>query len=158
MLNAELYAALSEKSSHVRESYSLGSRNFYVLRPECNFRQLRDWFAANDFNALCFTDSRSRYQFYALARLWDDIRTAVQEHLSLVHLCTPPVSAAAVYQTVRGSDGWENIISGKQPFDYDLHSRYAAAFGGEGWYLCSQEQELQDIAAFMRQWEQQGDV
>lgn len=158
MLNAELYAALSEKSSLVRESYSLGSRNFYVLRPECNFRQLRDWFTANDFNALSFTDSRSRYQFYSLARLWDDIQTAVQEHLSLVHLCTPPVSAAAVFQKVRGSYRWENIISGKQPFDYDLHSKYAAAFGGEGCYLCSQEQELQDIAAFMQQWERQGDV
>ena len=63
---------------------------------------LREFFAGNDFNALAFTDSRSRYQFYHLARLWQDVQTALQNGLTTLNLTTPPVTAAEVYTTVTG--------------------------------------------------------
>ena len=50
---------------------------------------LREFFAGNDFNALAFTDSRSRYQFYHLARLWQDVQTALQNGLTTLNLTTP---------------------------------------------------------------------
>lgn len=155
MLTQEKYALLSEESSIVQESYSLNANGFWVLDKECDFRSLRTWFNASDFNALSFTDSRSRFQFYSLKRLWNDIQTAIHEKLPLVHFCTPPVSARTVYQTVRHCDDWENHICSKQPFDYDLHSLYAEAFGGCGCYLCSLEEELRDIESFMMAWEEQ---
>ncbi len=47
---------------------------------------LKEFFAGNDFNALAFTDSRSRYQFYNLGRLWQDIETARAAGLTTLHL------------------------------------------------------------------------
>ena len=38
------------------------------------------------------------------------------------------------------------------PFDYDLRSRHAALLGGSGDYLCTKQQELDDITRFMRSW------
>ena len=40
----------------------------------------------------------------------------------------------------------------KPPFDYDLRSRHAALLGGSGDYLCTKQQELDDITRFMRSW------
>ena len=158
MLNDEMYTVLAEKSDLVKESYISGNNHFHSLRKDCDFVKLREWFSANDFNAVCFTDSRSRFQFYPLSRLWNDIRIAEQEKLPLVHLCTPPISAETIYRAVKGKADWKNHISGKEPFDYDLHSRYAEAFGGKGFYLCSIDDELHDIVSFMRKLEQQGNI
>ena len=71
--------------------------------------------------------------------------------VKLLHLCTPPVSAAEVYTAVTGKTDWHNELP-KPPFDYDLRSRHAALLGGSGDYLCTQQQELDDITRFMRSW------
>ena len=155
MLMADKYAELSAQSSLVKSSYIPGANGFYAMKTDCDFPALREWFAASSFNSLCFTDSRSRFQFYHLARLWRDISTALHEKLPLVHLCTPPVSAAEVYQAVRHQSGWSNEIPGRQPFDYDLRSLYAEAFGGSDGYLCSRDAEMREIADFMERWEKQ---
>ena len=112
---------------------------------------LREFFAGNDFNALAFTDSRSRYQFYHLARLWQDVQTALQNGLTTLNLTTPPVTAAEVYTTVTGKADWQNELP-KPPFDYDLRSRHAALLDGADGYLCTKQQELDEICAFMRAW------
>ena len=71
--------------------------------------------------------------------------------VKLLHLCTPPVSAAEVYTAVTGKADWHNELP-KPPFDYDLRSRHAALLGGSGDYLCTKQQELDDITRFMRSW------
>ena len=62
----------------------------------------------------------------------------------------PPVSAAEVYAHLTGSV-WQNHLAAA-PFDYDLRSRHAALLGGQGGYLCTKEEELAEIAAFMKGW------
>ena len=119
--------------------------------PGCDRAALKAFFAANDFNALAFTDARSRYQFYPLARLWRDISAALAADLRLLHLCTPPVTAGAVYTALTGRTDWANTLPGV-PFDYDLRSRHAAVLGGAGDYLCTQEEEINDIMQFMQNW------
>ena len=111
---------------------------------------MKAWFAANDFNALAFTDSRSVYQFYDLRRLWADIQKALELDLRVLHLATPPVSAARVYEAVAGGH-FENHLAA-QPFDYDLRTLHAEAFGGRDGYLCTEEEELASICAFMKGW------
>lgn len=100
---------------------------------------------------MAFTDARSRYQFYNLGRLWSDMEAARAADVKLLHLCTPPVSAAEVYTAVTGKTDWHNELP-KPPFDYDLRSRHAALLGGSGDYLCTKQQELDDITRFMRSW------
>ena len=130
MLKPEKYAELAQKSPLVRDGYTLADNGFYKLNGAVGAAALREFFAGNDFNALAFTDSRSRYQFYHLARLWQ---------------------AAEVYTTVTGKADWQNELP-KPPFDYDLRSRHAALLGGADGYLCTKQQEQDEICAFMRAW------
>ena len=152
MLKAPKYEELAAQSTLVRDGYTAGENGFYRLNGRVDAAALKAFFAAGTFNALSFTDSRSRYQYYDLRRLWDDIRTALGAGLTLVHLATPPVSAAEVYTAVTGETGWRNELP-RPPFDYDLHSRHAALLGGQGDYLCTRQQELDDICRFMAQTE-----
>ncbi len=63
-------------------------------------------------------------------------------------MTTPPISAAEVYTTVTGKADWTNELP-KSPFDYDLRSRYAAVGGADG-YLCTKEEELDEITPLLR--------
>lgn len=150
MLKPEKYAELAQRSDLVRQGYTLADNGFYKRNGQVDAAALRAFFAANDFNALAFTDSRSRYQFYDLGRLWKDITVARKAGLRLLHLCTPPVSAAAVYRAVTGKTDWHNELAAK-PFDYDLRSRHGALLGGQGDYLCTEQQELDDLRRFVRE-------
>ena len=150
MLKPEKYDELSTKSPLVKAAYTLADNGFYKLNGTADPAALKAFFAANDFNALAFTDSRSRYQFYNLGRLWSDIEKARAANLKLLHLCTPPISAAEVYTAVTGKT-WRNELA-KPPFDYDLRSRHAAILGGSGDYLCTKDEELNDITRFLRDW------
>lgn len=151
MLRPELYRDLARRSVLVEKGYSPADNGFYKLNGRADAAALRDFFAHNDFNALAFTDSRSRYQFYPLMRLWRDITAALAADLTLLNLTTPPVTAKAVYQAVTGRSDWTNLLD-KPPFDYDLRSCHAALLGGRDGYLCTEAEELQEICAFMRGW------
>ena len=151
MLKPEKYNELAAKSPLVQTGYTLADNGFYKLNGTADKTALKEFFAGNDFNALAFTDSRSRYQFYNLGRLWQDIETARAAGLTMLHLCTPPISAAEVYTAVTGNADWTNELP-KSPFDYDLRSRYAAVLGGSGDYLCTKEEELDDVTHFLREW------
>lgn len=151
MLRPEKYSELAAKSPLVKSAYTLADNGFYKLNGTVDPAALRAFFAANDFNALAFTDASSRYQFYNLGRLWSDMEAARAADVKLLHLCTPPVSAAEVYTAVTGKADWHNELP-KPPFDYDLRSRHAALLGGSGDYLCTKQQELDDITRFMRSW------
>lgn len=151
MLKPEKYNELAEKSPLVKTGYTLADNGFYKLNGTADKTALKEFFAGNDFNALAFTDSRSRYQFYNLGRLWQDIEAARAAGLTMLHLCTPPISATEVYTAVTGKADWTNELP-KSPFDYDLRSRYAAVLGGSGDYLCTKEEELDDVTHFLREW------
>ena len=151
MLKPEKYNELAAKSLLVKTGYTLADNGFYKLNGTADKTALKEFFAGNDFNALAFTDSRSHYQFYNLGRLWSDMEAARAADVKLLHLCTPPVSAAEVYTAVTGKADWTNELP-KSPFDYDLRSRYAAVLGGSGDYLCTKEEELDDVTHFLREW------
>lgn len=68
MLRPEKYDELTPKSDLVKAAYTLADNGFYKLNGTADRAALKEFFAHNDFNALAFTDSRSRYQFYDLGR------------------------------------------------------------------------------------------
>lgn len=152
MLNILKYEELSPKTELVKTGYTLQDNGFYCLNGTVNRDDIKSFFMTNDFNALSFTDSRSRYQFYNLNRLWDDINKAIDCDITLLNLCTPPVSAKEVYEHITGDFSWINELD-KAPYDYDLHSIHSDKLDGDGYYLCSIQEELNDIKQFMKAWE-----
>lgn len=136
------YNVLSAESDLVAVSYESRGDGFFAQRADADMAALREWFSNCKFNALSFTDSRSRFQFYGLDRLWGDILSAVEGGWDAFNLATPPVSAAEVYRHVRGGD-WVNELD-REPFDYDMRTMHA-----ESGYLCTRTEELDSLKAFV---------
>jgi len=88
------------------------------------------------------------YQYYNLENIWKDIQIALDNNLPLVNLATPPVSTKEVAKIAFGID-FSNEPEDIKPAFWDMHSKYANVYGGEGDYLYSKEQELADIKAFV---------
>ncbi|MCR5556320.1 MAG: sugar nucleotide-binding protein [Butyrivibrio sp.] len=161
MLKAEKFAELSEKDPELKNYYDLQDNGFYKVNIAGNGSNgrnhddnkagdavdtrelLKSKFRALGFSALNFTDSRSVYQFYNLARLWDDIQTALEHKLTLWHPATEPVSAAEVYKYLTGKE-FVNELGGT-PAYYDYRTIHGALFGGSDKYICDKAAVLRDI-------------
>lgn len=88
------------------------------------------------------------YQYYNLDNIWKDINVALENSLPLVNLATPPVSTEEVAQYSLGME-FTNTPEDVNPAYWDMQSKYAAAYGGEGRYLYTKQQELDDIKVFV---------
>ena len=120
----------------------------YLEKQPAEERRLKEQFRSLGFSALNFTDSRGKYQFYSLDRLWEDLQTARNHGLRLWHAATEPVSAAEIYRHLTGQN-FRNELPGI-PADYDFRTRHAELFGGQNGYISSAEQVLERIRAFVQ--------
>lgn len=154
MLQPEKYETLARLSPLIKAGYTPDpTSGFYKLNGTVDAQELKNWYKEHSFNALSFTDSRSKYQFYNLARLWDDISLALDANINCLNLTPPPVSAAEVYREITGRQDWSNELS-TPPFDYDLRSVHAELLGGNSdGYLCAKQEELAEIKNFMNNWQ-----
>jgi len=89
----------------------------------------------------------SVYQYYNLDNIWRDINTAITNKLSLVNFATPPISTEEVARVAFGIE-FTNEPDIKPPY-WDMHSKYANIYGGDGDYICTKERELDDIKSFV---------
>lgn len=153
MLKEQKMAELSGKDVGLKGYYELQDNGFYRVRAlsDSDREILKEKFKNLGFSALNFTDSRSRYQFYDLGRLWEDIRTAVKEGLKIWHPATEPVSAGELYEFLTGNK-FVNELAGV-PADYNYKTIYAKLYGGSGGYICSKDMVLEAIRKFV-----EGDV
>ena len=150
MLKEEKFRELSEKEPGLKEYYVLQENGFYKAEvPEEKKEALKGIFRELGFSALNFTDSRSRYQFYNLAHLWEDMNTALEAGLTLWHPATEPVGAGELYRYLTGKD-FVNELGGK-PADYDYRTVHASLFGGRDGYLCGKETVMEEIRRFVGQ-------
>jgi nucleoside-diphosphate-sugar epimerase len=92
-------------------------------------------------------DSRAIFQFYGLHRLWDDLQVAMTNHLPLVHFPTEPVSVAEVARAAFDREFTNQVVA--SPARYDVRTRHAALFGGDGVYLENKTAELEGIRRFI---------
>lgn len=148
MLTSERYRELAEKLPLITESYTPVDNGFYRLGdvPHEVRRALKLFFTANDFNSLCFTDSRAMFQFYDLSYLWADINRCIKAGLTLVNLATEPIEAGALYQLLFGEE-FENHLD-RQPPWYDMRTRYGRQLGGNDKYVADRDEVVGGIAKF----------
>jgi nucleoside-diphosphate-sugar epimerase len=92
-------------------------------------------------------DSRGVFQFYDVGRLWSDVATAVDNDIPLVHLPPEPVSVSDVARAAFGIEFTNEVspVAGR----YDVHTKHARLFGGDGPYTQTKIAELAGIASFV---------
>lgn len=149
MLSGQKLEELSEKDPQLKGCYELQDNGFYRVKnmSEGDRRLLKEKFRTLGFSALHFTDSRSKYQFYDLGRLWDDIRAALQNDLRIWHPATEPVSAGELYEFLTGKK-FVNELAGV-PADYDYKTVYGGLFGGSDGYICDKMTVVREIRDFV---------
>jgi dTDP-4-dehydrorhamnose reductase len=89
----------------------------------------------------------SRFQWYDVTRLWQDVQTAITHDLKLVMLATEPVSTAAIQQ--RCFPQIKLQASAQAPVYYDVRTCYAEVFEGGHGYMLNQSQVLDAINRFV---------
>lgn len=148
MLKEDKFEELASKDEDLKRFYNLQDNGFYKVNVQESDRELlKDKFRKLGFSALNFTDSRSIYQFYNLARLWDDIQLALHNDIKMWHPATEPVSAAEVYEYIAGKP-FINELKGI-PANYDYKTVHAEIFGGKNGYICDKGQILSEIKEFV---------
>ncbi|MDO8714694.1 MAG: pyridine nucleotide transhydrogenase [Polynucleobacter sp.] len=97
-------------------------------------------------NNLQMIESRAVFQFYPMINLWYDIQTALDAQLKLVHLTAAPISVADV--SLLGFGQPFNHTLSNTPVTYDMRSRFAHFFGGEGHYQYSVRDTIHAVRAY----------
>lgn len=150
MLTEAKLKELSVREPALLEYYFPQGNGFFRCRrlDQAEEAVLKAYFKALGFSALNFTDSRSRYQFYPLDRLWGHLEAAMQQGLHKLNITTAPIEIAELYQYL-GDNSFCNELN-KPPFDYDLRSKYAHLLGGSNGYLINKDEVLADIFAYIQ--------
>jgi len=148
MLNVDKFEELAERDSEIRNYYELQENGFYRVHVEDEDRDLlKEKFEKLGFTALNFTDSRSKYQFYHLGRLWADMQTALDAGITMWHAATEPVSAGEIYNYLTG-ESFVNELSGK-PVDYDYKTIHEMIYNGSHGYIILKESVLREIKSYI---------
>lgn len=151
LLRTDKMEELSDRDKELKNYYKLLDNGFYGVRELSPTERelLKERFRKLSFSALDFTDSRSRYQFYDLRRLWLDIQTALLNGLTLWHPATEPISAGELYEYITGRK-FVNELNGS-PVNYDYRTAYSEFFHGSGNYICGKAETLARIKAFVEE-------
>jgi hypothetical protein len=88
------------------------------------------------------------FQYYNLDYIWKDIKVALDNDLKLVNFTAQPVRTDEIARVCFGME-FTNEPEGTTAGLYDMHSKYAKIFGGQGFYMYSKQQELNDIKQFI---------
>lgn len=138
---------------NLNEFYSKQENGFYRFdaQDKKNKSHLKEFFKNCGFNALSFTDSRSKFQFYNLNYLWKHIVTAMENGIRLLCLATEPVSAAELYYSIYGRE-FKNEFSNK-PVNYEIRTIYAKLFGGGSGYIADKSSVMAEICEFVSEQE-----
>lgn len=89
------------------------------------------------------------FQYYNLNNIWADIQTALSNNLQLVNFATEPVTTAEIAKKCFGLSNFDNEPEDVVAGSYDMHTRYAKIFNGQGFYIYNKQQVLEDIEDFV---------
>lgn len=149
MLKAQKLEELSVLDNKLAEYYELQDNGFFKVKSLTYEERtlLKVKFRTLGFSALNFTDSRNKYQFYNLGRLWNDIKICLKNDIKIWHPATEPISAGELYQYLTG-EKFINELDGV-PADYDYKTIHADIFDRNNDYICSKKELLKEIEKFV---------
>ena len=149
MLTETKMTELSVKCNEIKNYYIKENNGFYKIK-NLNIAEkdrVKSLLKELEFSALNFTDSRSVFQFYNLARLYDDIMLILKEGLTLCHLATEPIVISELYNFLSGKE-FDNELD-KKPLFYDYRTKYAELFRKQGHYIENKGNIMTQIKKFV---------
>ena len=151
MLTQEKYEELKNKNSEIEKYYAKQENGFYKLVTLDKQEEilLKTLFNNIGFNALNFTDSRGKFQFYNLKFLWEHIEIARKNKLEILNVATEPVEISELYEYIK-KDKFINEITDNIP-DYNFRTKFDYLFNGKNGYIFNKEFVLEDIKKFVTQ-------
>lgn len=99
--------------------------------------------------ALHLTHELSRFQFYDMSRLWDDLNTALRLDISVLNITSEALQASEVALRCAGVE-FKNITA-NPPVDYNVQTKFASVFGNGGRYHFSADETLSRLRNFVQQ-------
>lgn len=153
MIKKEKMQELTRQCADLPSYYELQENGFYrCKRLQKNERVYLNGVLENiKFTALNFIDSRSRYQYYPLRRLWTDIEILLQNNITLWHPATEPVSAGELFYYLECKEFRNEIMD--VPANYCFTTKYDSVFGGKNGYICDKGQILKEIKQFIKEYQ-----
>jgi hypothetical protein len=88
----------------------------------------------------------SKFQFYPIDNLWNDIKISMNKSINLIHLNSEPISVNEASKTFRIDPG--KFSNDNTIFDYDFHTKYGAIFGSPTKYLYNKDYILKKIEEY----------
>lgn len=88
------------------------------------------------------------FQYYNVGHIWQDIQTALENHLTLVNITSEPIRTDEIAKLAFDME-FTNEPEGVNPGLYDFTSKYADKYGGSNGYTFSKEKVLQEIKDFV---------
>lgn len=149
ILSAERYQII-KKDLDIEHDYKIGEDGFYHF--SCSDRkhilELRKSFFYYDFNAISFTDSRNKYQFYNLSWLWKHITIAIENDIKIVNLVTEPIGADMLFKSVYDKN-FVNVMD-HVPVKYNMKTMFDKIYQGSNGYILAKQEILLDIIEFIK--------
>lgn len=149
-LNQQKYDELiSQHDSEIlKKNYFLNEKSFWECKSDINDKEaLLKFFKENQFTSLNFTNPKSKYQFYNMLNLWSDINKVIEQNISILNICSPPLVANDIAMEMKDLSIPEN---NSNLFDYDMRTIHAKAWGSED-YLYSKESIISDLKEFLKE-------
>lgn len=148
LLKTQKYDELFRDSS-LSDLYEDRGDGFYkcIAENKDEKASLRSFFETVGFSALNFTDSRSEYQYFNLANLWEVITKALDKNIRLLTIATEPILSSDLYEYIYKKP-FSNEVAANYPIEH-LKSIHSIVFGGKDGYLYSKQQLLEDIKLFI---------
>lgn len=149
MLKKEVVKNIGSEFPLIYDSYIDVGNGYYQCKnlSDEDRRNVKIILKSFDIDAINYTDSRAKYQFYNLTYLYQHIILALENNIDILNIVTEPISASELCGFVDGKV-FDNQIS-DHPIMYNLKTKYDQFFGGKDGYICSKKIILDDLKSFV---------
>lgn len=150
ILTEEKFRELNDEDNFLDKYYIKNYNGFYKCREieDKEIKELKQYFNRIGFNALNFTDSRGRFQFYNLEYLWEHIQIALSKGIKKLNIATEPVTINEIYRSIYNKE-FCNEVANVVP-KYNYKTIYYKEFNGYNGYIFSKKFVLDNIKKFIK--------
>lgn len=93
----------------------------------------------------------SKFQYYFLDRLWNDIEKAIENNLKVLNIATEPILFSEIAKLFK--DESLNLNRSEEPYIEDMKSNHAFLWGSNNNFLYNRSQVIEDLKTFINEYE-----